>query len=57
MSTENYAPVTRQAIAARDRSLPGKVTGRLKRVLDAMVWEAASPRRARAIGLQHRSQA
>jgi hypothetical protein len=45
---EHYAPlrsgaipdgVTRQAVAAVDRSLPGKVSGRLKRALDAMVWQ------------------
>jgi hypothetical protein len=30
---------TRQAVAAVDRSLPGKVSGRLKRALDAMVWQ------------------
>jgi hypothetical protein len=29
---------TRQAIAARDRSVPGKVTGRLKHCLELMVW-------------------
>lgn len=29
---------TRQAIAAKDRSAPRKVTGRLKRALDIMVW-------------------
>ena len=40
--TEPDTAVSRQAIAARDRSRPGKVSGRLKRVLDAMVWEAAS---------------
>jgi hypothetical protein len=38
--------VTRQAIAAQDRSLPGKVTGRLKRAIDAMVWQAASRKEA-----------
>jgi hypothetical protein len=28
-----------QAIAAQDRSAPGKVTGKLKRALDAMIWQ------------------
>jgi hypothetical protein len=37
---------SRQALAARDRSLPGRVTGRLRAALDAMVWEAASRREA-----------
>lgn len=32
-------PATRQAIEAKDRSLPGKVTGKLKTALDAMIWE------------------
>jgi hypothetical protein len=32
---------TRQAIAAIDRSLPGKVTGRLRKAVDLMVWQAA----------------
>mgnify|MGYP007083438539 CR=1 FL=1 len=31
--------VSPQRISARDRSLPGKVTGRLKRALDAIVWQ------------------
>lgn len=33
------AQPTRHQLAARDRSAPRKVTGRLKRALDAMVWE------------------
>jgi hypothetical protein len=37
MSTDLMQP-TRQAIAAQDRSAKGKVTGRLKRALDEMVW-------------------
>jgi hypothetical protein len=32
---------TRQQLAAQGRSAPGKVTGKLKRALDAMVWEAS----------------
>lgn len=32
---------TRQALEAKDRSLPGKVTGRIKRAIDAMVWQGA----------------
>jgi hypothetical protein len=39
--TESAAPVTRQSIAARDRSLPGRVTGRLRRAILQMVWAAA----------------
>lgn len=30
---------TRQQIAARDRTAPGKVTGKLRRALDLMVWQ------------------
>jgi hypothetical protein len=37
---------TRQAIAARDRSLPGRVTGKLYRAIDAMVWAGASRKEA-----------
>jgi len=33
---------TRQAIAAKNRSRPGKVTGRLRIALDEMVWKASS---------------
>jgi hypothetical protein len=40
MST-NITQPTRQAIAARDRSGKGMVTGRLKRALDEMVWAGA----------------
>jgi hypothetical protein len=43
--TNDLAP-TRQAIAAKDRSLPGRVTGRLRRAIDLMVWEAASRKQA-----------
>jgi uncharacterized protein YlxW (UPF0749 family) len=39
---------SRQKIAARDRSLPGKVTGRLKVAIDAMVWQAANRKEAAA---------
>jgi hypothetical protein len=46
MSTTAFAQPTRQAIAAKDRSLPGRVTGRLKRAVDAMVWQAASRKEA-----------
>lgn len=39
MSSIEIAPQpTRQQLAAVDRTAPGKVTGRLKRALDAMVW-------------------
>jgi hypothetical protein len=39
--TDKPDNLTRQQIAARDRSLPGKVTGRLRRAIQSMVWEAA----------------
>jgi hypothetical protein len=32
----------RQALAARDRSRPGKITGRLRAAIEAMVWDGAS---------------
>ena len=37
---------SRQKLAAQDRSLPNKVTGRLRRAVDAMVWQAASRKEA-----------
>jgi hypothetical protein len=37
---------TRQAIAAQNRSLPGRVTGKLYKAIDAMVWSAASRKEA-----------
>jgi hypothetical protein len=37
---------TRRAIAARDRTLPGRVTGKLYKAIDAMVWSAASRKEA-----------
>ena len=40
---------TRQALAAKERSLPGKVTGRLRAAISAMVWQGA--RRAEAAEL------
>jgi hypothetical protein len=45
MSTEPTQP-TRQAIAAQNRSLPGRVTGRLLVAVNAMVWQAASRKEA-----------
>jgi hypothetical protein len=36
-------PPTHQSVAARDRSQPGKVTGKLRVAIEAMVW-AALPR-------------
>jgi hypothetical protein len=45
MTTNDDNP-TRQAIAAKDRSAPMKVTGKLKHALDLMVWKGA--RRAAA---------
>ena len=42
----------RQAIAARDRSAPLKVTGKLKVAIDAMVWEGLTrPDAAKQAGL------
>jgi hypothetical protein len=38
--------LSRQAIVARNRSLPGKVTGKLHRAIEAMVWEGASRKEA-----------
>jgi len=35
--TENAKP-TRQALAVRDRSAPGRVTGKLKIAIDRLVW-------------------
>lgn len=47
---------TRQQLAAQDRSLPGKVTGRLKRALDAMVWQGLKrAEAAQAAGLTDHS--
>jgi hypothetical protein len=46
LTTSEGPPLSRQALAARDRSLPGRVTGRLRVALDAMVWEAASRKEA-----------
>jgi hypothetical protein len=37
---------TRQALAARNRSLPGRVTGKLHTAIAAMVWEGASRKEA-----------
>jgi hypothetical protein len=34
-------PITRQAIAARNRSAPGKVTGRLHAAIMEMVWKGS----------------
>jgi hypothetical protein len=41
-----HRPASHQALAARGRSAPGKVTGRLKRALDAMVWEGLMRKQA-----------
>jgi hypothetical protein len=43
--THPIAP-TRQAIAAQNRSLPGRVTGKLYKAVEAMVWEGASRKQA-----------
>jgi hypothetical protein len=44
--TDDLAQPNRQALAAQNRSLPGKVTGRLRNAIDAMVWKAASRKEA-----------
>lgn len=41
MTDTPFAPPTRQAVAAVDRSLPNKVTGRLRTALLDMVWKAS----------------
>jgi hypothetical protein len=40
---------TRQAIAAQERSAPGKVTGRLRIALEALVWQGVTRDQAAAI--------
>lgn len=40
---------TRQAVAVHERSAPGKVTGRLRVALEAMVWQGAHREQAAAI--------
>jgi hypothetical protein len=47
---------SRQKLAAKDRSLPGKVTGRLRTAVDLMVWQALSRKEAAAAaGMKDRS--
>jgi hypothetical protein len=47
---------SRQALAAQNRSLPGRVTGRLRKAIDAMVWDAASrPEAAQIAGMTDHS--
>jgi len=54
-STETSQP-TRQQLAAQGRSAPGKVTGRLKIALDAMVWRGMKRAEAAALaGLKEQS--
>ena len=57
MTTDLTAsPPTRQALAARDRSLPGKIGGRLKTALDLVVGEGLDPYEAAAkVGMHARS--
>jgi hypothetical protein len=56
MDTELIAQPTRQALAAKDRSLPGKVTGRLRKAIDLMVWQGARrSEAAEAAGLKDHS--
>jgi hypothetical protein len=55
MTTSIEQP-TRQAIAAKDRSAPRKVTGKLRQALLAMVWEGSRrPEAALAAGLKDHS--
>jgi hypothetical protein len=44
--TTDIAQPSRQALEAVNRSLPGKVTGRLKTAITAMVWDGASRKEA-----------
>lgn len=39
MTDTAIEPLTKRQIGRRERSKPGRVTGRLKRALDLMVWE------------------
>lgn len=45
-STDLATTPTRQAIAVQGRSAPGKVTGRLRKAIEAMVWDGARRREA-----------
>jgi hypothetical protein len=52
-ATQPFAPPTaptRQALEAVNRSYPGKVTGRLRAALTAMVWQGARRAEAAKIG-------
>jgi hypothetical protein len=40
--TDTDITVTRQALAAKDRSLPKRVTGRLLRAITEMIWSGSS---------------
>jgi hypothetical protein len=48
MTTDAITPQSRQALAAKDRSLPNRVTGRLLRAITEMVWSGASRKQAAA---------
>ncbi len=39
MTDQAVAELTRAQLAAQERSAPGKVTGKLRRAIDAMVWQ------------------
>ena len=55
-AADAYRPLTRQQRAAIGRTERGKVTGRLKRALDAMVWNGMKRRdAATSAGLQEQS--
>jgi hypothetical protein len=52
----NTMPVTRQARAIEGRSARGQVTGKLRRAIEAMVWEGSCrPDAAAAAGLRDHS--
>ena len=54
--TDETKPTTRQAVAIRGRSAPGRVTGKLLVAITAMVWEGAKrAEAARRAGLTDHS--
>jgi hypothetical protein len=56
VSRNNLAPVTRQARAIEGRSGRRKVTGKLRKAIEAMVWEGSCrPHAAKSAGLQDHS--
>lgn len=52
MSSTDIATPTRQQLAAEGRTKPGQVTGKLRKALDAMVWQGLKRQdAAKAAGL------